>query len=61
MSMVDDAFFFKGVSSLSLVCLASNVGALEDDVAGSDDLLLDFESELSSDEIISASSAARTR
>ena len=53
--------FFKGVSSLSLVCLAGNVDDLEDDVAGSDNVSLDSESELSSDEIIISSSAARTR
>ena len=38
--------FFKGVSSLSLVCLAGNVDSLEDDDAGSDDVSLDSESEL---------------
>ena len=38
--------FFKGVFSLSLVCLAGNVDSLEDDVVGSDDVLLDSESEL---------------
>ena len=44
MSMVEDGFF-KAVSSLSLVCLAGNVDALEDDVAGSDDdVSLDSES-----------------
>ena len=48
--------FFKGVSSLSLVCLAGNVEALEDDVVGSDDVSLDSESEFSSDEIETASS-----
>ena len=37
-------FFFKGVSSLSLVCLAGNVGSLEDDVSGSDDVSLDSKS-----------------
>ena len=42
--------FFKGVSSLSLVCLAGNVDDLLDDVAGLDDVSLDSESELSSDE-----------
>ena len=41
--------FFKGVSSFSLVCLADNVDALEDDVAGSDDVSLVSESELSLD------------
>ena len=38
--------FFKGVSSLSLVCLAGNVHSLEDDVSGSDDVSLDSKSEL---------------
>ena len=38
-------FFFKGVSSLSLVCLAGNVDSLEDDDAGSDDVSLDSESD----------------
>ena len=38
--------FFKGVSSLSSVCLAGNVDSLEDDDAGSDDVSLDSESEL---------------
>ena len=38
--------FFKGVSSLSLVCLAGNVDSLEDDDADSDDVLLDSKSEL---------------
>ena len=38
--------FFKGVSSLSLVCLAGNVDSLEDDDAGLDDLSLDSEPEL---------------
>ena len=37
--------FFKGVSSLSLVCLAGNLDSLEDDDAGSDDILLDSESD----------------
>ena len=36
--------FFKGVSLLSLVCLAGNVDALLDNVAGLDDVLLDSES-----------------
>ena len=36
--------FFKGVSSLSLVCLAGNVDYLENDDAGSDDVLLNSES-----------------
>ena len=54
-------FVFKGVSWLSLVCLAGNVDDLEDDVAGSDDVSLHSESELSSYEIIISSSAARTR
>ena len=35
--------FFKGVSSLSLVCLADNVDSLEDTDAGSDDVSLDSE------------------
>ena len=43
MSMVEDGFF-KGVSSLSLVCLAGNVYFLEDDDAGSDDVSLDYKS-----------------
>ena len=43
--MVEDVIF-KGVSSLSLVCLADNVDSLEDDGAGSDDISLDSESEL---------------
>ena len=38
--------FFKGVSSLSSVCLAGNVDSLEDDDAGSDDVPLDYESGL---------------
>ena len=38
--------FFKGDYSLSSVCLAGNVDSLEDDDAGSDDVLLDSESEL---------------
>ena len=38
--------FFMGVSSLSSVCLAGNVDSLEDDDAGSDDVPLDYESEL---------------
>ena len=59
MSMVEDGFF-KGVSSLSLVCLAGNVDSLEDDVAILDDVSLDSESDLSSDEIEISSSAART-
>ena len=36
--------FFKGVSSLSSVCLAGNVDSLEDDDAGSDDVPLHYES-----------------
>ena len=36
--------FFKGVSSLSSVFLASNVDSLEDDEAGLDDVPLDSES-----------------
>ena len=43
------------------MCLAGNVDALEDDVAVSDDVLLDSESEFSLDEIEITSSAARTR
>ena len=43
------------------MCLAGNVDALEDDVAGLDDVSLDSESELSSDEIEISSSAAQTR
>ena len=53
--------FKKGVSSLSLVCLAGNVDALENDVSGSDDLPLDYESGLSLDEIEISYSAAQTR
>ena len=49
-------FFFKGVSSLSLGCLVGNVDDLEDYVAGSDDVSLDSESELWSDEIEISSS-----
>ena len=37
---------FKGVSSLSLVCLAGNVDAVEDYDACLDDVSLDPESEL---------------
>ena len=37
--------FSKGVSSLSSVCLASNVDSLEDDDACSDDVSLDSESD----------------
>ena len=44
--MVKDGFFSKGVSSLSLVCLAGNVNSLENDVAGLDDVSLDSKSEL---------------
>ena len=44
MSMIEDAIFFKGNSSLSSVCLAGNVDSLEDDDAGSDDVPLDSES-----------------
>ena len=61
MSMVKDGFFSKGVSSLSLVCLAGNVDALEDDVADLDYVSLDSESGLSSDVIEISSSAAQTR
>ena len=43
MSMVEDGFF-KSVSSLSLVCLAGNVGSLEDDVDVLDDVSLDSKS-----------------
>ena len=43
-------FFFKGVSSLSLVCLAGNMDTLLYDIAGSDNVSLVSESELSSDE-----------
>ena len=38
--------FFKGVSSLSSVCLYGNMYSLEDDDAGSDDISLEYESEL---------------
>ena len=38
--------FFKGVSSLSSVCLAGNVDSLENDDAVSDDVPLESESEL---------------
>ena len=40
--------FFKGVYSLSFVCLGGNADALLDYVAGSDGVSLDSESELSS-------------
>ena len=46
MSMVEDVIFSKGVSSLSLVCLAGNLDSLEDYDAGLDDVSLDSESEL---------------
>ena len=36
--------FFKGVSSLSSVCLAGNVDSLEDDDNGLDNVTLDSES-----------------
>ena len=52
--------FFKGVSSLSLLCLAGNMDALLYDVAGLDDESLVSESEFSSDESEIASSASRT-
>ena len=35
---------FQGFSSLSLVCLAGNVGSLDNDDAGSDDVSLDSKS-----------------
>ena len=38
--------FFKGVSSLSLVCLDGNVDSLEDYVAGLDDVSLDSKSDV---------------
>ena len=50
--------FLKGDYSLSLVCLADNVDSLVDDDVGSDDVPLDSESELWSDEIDFISSAA---
>ena len=53
--------FFKGVSSLLVLCSAEKVDALLDDVAGLDDVLLVSESELSSDESVIAYAAARTR
>ena len=53
--------FFKGVSSLSVMCSDGNADALLDDVAGSDDVSLVSESELSSDESIIVSAAIRTR
>ena len=43
------------------MCLAGNVDSLEYDDAGSDNVLLDYESELWSDGIDSTSSAARSR
>ena len=54
-------WFFKGVSSLSSVCLAGNVDSLEDDDAGSDDVPLYYESEFWSYGIDSTSSAAWSR
>ena len=53
--------FSKGVSSLSELHSAGSVDALLDDAAGSDDISLVSESELSSDESIIVSSAIRTR
>ena len=44
-------WFFKGVSSLSSVCLAGNVDSLENDDFGLDDVSLEYESELWSDGI----------
>ena len=41
--MVEDVIF-KGVSSLSSVCLAGNVDTSEDDDSGSYDVSLDSES-----------------
>ena len=38
--------FFKGVSTLSSLCLAGKVDYLEDDDAGLDDVSLDSESDL---------------
>ena len=52
--------FSKGVSSLSLVCLADNVDSLEDDDDCLDDVLLDYESEFWSDGIEITSSVAQT-
>ena len=52
--------FFKGVSSLPVLYSAGNMDALLDDVSGSDDVSLASESELSSDESVIVSSAART-
>ena len=49
MSMVEDGFFSKDVSSLSVLCSDVNMDALLDDVAGLDDVSLVSESELSSD------------
>ena len=43
MSMVEDGFF-KGVSSLSVLCSDGNLDALLDYVAGSDDVSLLSES-----------------
>ena len=52
--------FPNNVSAISDLCSAGNVDALLDDVAGSDDILLVYESELSSDESIIISSAIQT-
>ena len=57
MSMVEDVIFSKGDYSLSSVFLAGNVDSLEDDDAGSDDVPLDYESELRSYGIEITSSA----
>ena len=43
--------FSKGISSLSLVCLAGNVDSLEEDFSGSDDVFFDSESDLCLNEI----------
>ena len=40
MSVVQHGFFFKGVSSLSVMCSAGNVHAFLDDVAGLYDVSL---------------------
>ena len=44
MSIVEDGFFFKGVSTLSVMCSSGNVDALLYYVAGSDDISLVSES-----------------
>ena len=53
--------FSKGVSSLSELCSDGNIDALLDEVAGSDDISLVSESELSSNKSIIVSSYIRKR